>query len=184
MKKSIAFLLAFLLFHSMGMCQASRDRVVSFELGIGGIQSFDKLFFDKVGAGLMPYAEIRYNFKNIPLEIGFGGSVQIFSRKTNDGEVCDFISKNLFLLSDYAFYRQRSMKVFAGAGLGLGYFDMTEDIKHEGYNVYTESGEQDYPICVMPRVGVELWRHLRISLGYLFEDRANRNLNLRIGYIF
>lgn len=47
MKKSAVILLAFLLFHSMGMCQVGRNRMLSFELGIGGIQSFDKLFLTR-----------------------------------------------------------------------------------------------------------------------------------------
>ncbi len=167
----------------IGLCQSGRNRVVSVEIGMGGLYSFDRLFFDKVSPGLSPYGEIRYNFKNIPLSLGVGASAQIFTRSFESSEYCDFTSTNLMIVSDYAFYRHLQFKSYFGLNLGVGIYELSGSVKHEGVGFYSCSGENS-PLCVVPHVGVEVWNHLRLSMGYMFEDKANRNLYLRIGYAF
>lgn len=182
MKKILTFLFAFLV-GAICLGQTQRSKTISFELGIGGLVSFDKLFFDSVGPGLSPYCELRYNFKNIPIDIGIDASVQIFSRGLNNNtEKLDFISKNLFLVSDYHFSKTRDLYFFAGVGIGLGFFDYSKNIRRIDTGTYADY--VDSMLSIMPRIGIEAWDHLGISIGYMIEDKANRNLNLRIGYVF
>lgn len=36
----------------------------------------------------------------------------------------------------------------------------------------------------MPRIGVELLHHLRVTLDYKFQEKANRHIGLTLGVVF
>ena len=155
-----------------------------FELGLGCIYSFDRLFFDYVHPGGCVYGEFRYNFKNSPIDLGISASAQIFDRTLGSEEKLDFISKNVMLVADYSFFQNSFLTGYVGIGSGLGFFEETEILEHRGYNYYVTTGDDKYPLCIMPRIGVLVNRHLQLSLNYLFEDKANRHLGFRVGYAF
>lgn len=163
--------------------QTKPRRYVEFELGLGVMQSFHKLIFDRSLPGACPYAEIKYVFRKVPVDLGLNASAQIFSR-TGENEKQDFMSWNIMAVSDYSFYQTSTMRLYAGLGVGLSFFEWNHHIMRVGPSTYA-SGGGDYSIlCAMPRIGINFYNHLNVSLGYIFEDSANSNLNLRIAYVF
>lgn len=182
MKKIVILLL--LSFFSIEGSSQNKRRVVSVELGAGVLYSFDKEGFNTVYPGGVLYGEVRYNLKQLPLDFGLSASAQIFSRKFNKGEGLDYLSKNIMVVADYYFYNHGWFNAFVGFGAGIGFFDNLQDVEYKGEGTYVWSQNQKAPLCFMPRVGLEFINHFRVSLGYIFEDHANRNLFLRVGYIF
>lgn len=172
-----------LLFPVICFAQYNREKMFNVELGVGGLYSFDKMIFDKVHPGLVGYAELRYNLKRIPLSLGLDASVQIFKRSTGHEEL-NYYSSNIMIVSDYSFYRADNIKLYAGFGVGTGSFEETENVRRGDRPGSYTSSEGESLFCFMPRVGIEMLNHFRVSMGYLFEDAANRNLYLRVGYSF
>ena len=146
--------------------------------------SFDKQGFDKTLPGGVAFGEVRYNFRRLPLDVGLLASAQIFSRSIAGGEKLDYISKNLMVVADYNYYRDAKLSFFAGLGVGVGFFDHIDGMKYVGNGMFVNGNELKTPLCFMPRIGMTVVNHFRISLAYLLEDRANSNLSLRLGYMF
>lgn len=163
--------------------QSNKQHCIEIEAGIGLLQSFHPLIFDSCQPGAVPYAEIKYYFKQVPVDIGFLASAQIFSRVSFQ-EKLDFMSKNLMLVGDYSFYHEPKYHFFAGIGVGIGFFDANHGIQRDEKGLYYSSISDENILCIMPRIGIRIGTHITLSLSYLFEDTANSNLNLRIGYAF
>ena len=70
-------------------------------------------------------------------------------------------------------FNQLGIKPFVGLGLGVAWSDINADGSRKGTH-----------FAVMPRVGVELSHHLRITLAYKIFERANNHLTLSLGYVF
>ena len=179
-KVFISVLLAIFLVPCFGQVKSKPS--VELEIGVGGLYSFDKLFFDSVSPGVMPYGELRYNFHFAPVSIGVNASAQFFRRSVDD-EKMDFNSKNVLLVADYSF-PLGGKELFAGIGAGMGFYDQRDDLQRGRNGQFFYVDEVSGPFCIMPRIGMRLGRHARLTMAYLFEDKANRNLNLRLGYIF
>lgn len=183
MKRIILFGIVILCCACSCFGQTKSRRLVEFELGLGVMQSFNNLIFEQSMPGACPYAEAKYVFKKVPVDLGVNLSGQIFSR-VGENEKLDFMSCNVMAVSDYSFYQTSKMRLFAGLGVGLSFFDWDHHIKRVGPTTYA-SGAGDYSmLCAMPRIGINFYNHLNMSLGYLFEDTAHSNLNLRVAYMF
>lgn len=183
MKRLFLSILAVLCCAVICFGQTKPRRHIEFELGLGVMQSFHKLVFDHSLPGACPYAEIKYVFRKVPVDLGLNVSGQIFSR-IGENERLDFMSWNIMAVSDYSFYQTSSMRLFAGLGVGMSFFEWDHHIKIIGPGTYA-SGDGDYSLlCAMPRIGINFYNHLNVSLGYIFEDSANSNLNLRVAYVF
>lgn len=76
------------------------------------------------------------------------------------------------------------MRLFAGLGVGLSFFDWDHYIQRIGPGTYSSGEGECSHLCAMPRIGINFYNHLNVSLGYIFEDPANSNLNLRVAYVF
>lgn len=46
------------------------------------------------------------------------------------------------------------------------------------------TGNKTASFCFMPRVGVELFHHLRITLDYKLQEKANRHVGISLGVVF
>ena len=167
------------------LCFAQRTtrRTVEVEVGLGVLQSFDNVIFDQTLPGAVPYAEIKYVFKTIPLDLGLNASVQIFERRSSVDRM-NYISKNIMAVADYSFYETSSTRAYVGIGAGMGFFDYDQWVYRVSPSSFSSTDSKYAPLCVMPRVGICFFKHLNLSIGYLFEDKANRNLNFRVGFVF
>lgn len=163
--------------------QTNQRRLVECELGLGVMQSFNKLIFEHSVPGACSYVEVKYVFRKVPVDLGINLSGQIFSR-VGYNEKMDFMSCNIMAVSDYSFHQTSKMRLYAGLGLGLSFFNWNHNIERVGPSTYA-SGPGDYSLlCAMPRIGVNFFNHLNVSLGYIFEDSAQSNLSLRVAYVF
>lgn len=131
--------------------------------------------YGKSRQGVDAGVEVRYNFGAAPVDLGLNLSVCSMYRGQTINNVIHsykFVSSNLLLTSDYNFYQGGNVSPFVGLGVGVAWCDKDTN------------GGRGTHFAVMPRVGVELSRHVRITLGYKVFDKANNHLLLSLGYAF
>lgn len=126
--------------------------------------------------------ELRYNFKDSPFDIGMAIDIAtaVYDFEFFD-EVCFSLEQSnrtavVSLTGDYNFLQGRKVNPFVGAGLGVAFHKVVHD---EAYPL-SESAKMAFT----PRVGVELWRHLRFTLSAGFSSKGYNNLRLTVGYAF
>ena len=184
MKKRIFAWALLLLGFMQGYAQNSpsadtgRARVVGrFEGEIGGGLSFGAAF----------YAEARYNVQLLPLDVGVQVGGTIFHRESDHAGQLKFRSWNVMAVADYNFRRRRNVSFFAGAGVGYAFLDNSAPVVFDdtqsnwgGFSTGSRSGS----LCFMPRIGVELFHHLRVTFDYKLQERANRHFGLSLGVLF
>ena len=177
-----------------GNAQTSQSTVADRKVGriegeIGGGFSFgaDKLNFDKNKLGATFYAEARYNMQRVPLDIGVQAGGTIFHRESVNAGQLKFRTWNVMAVSDYNFRRCKKISLFAGIGLGYASLDHSAPITFDdsqsnwgGFSTGTRTGS----LCFMPRIGVELFHHLRVTLDYKLQEKANRHFGLSLGVVF
>lgn len=83
--------------------------------------------------------------------------------------------------------RRRNVSFFAGAGVGYAFLDNSAPVVFDdtqsnwgGFSTGSRSGS----LCFMPRIGVELFHHLRVTFDYKLQERANRHFGLSLGVVF
>ena len=177
-----------------GNAQTSQSTVADRKVGriegeIGGGFSFgaDKLNFDKNKLGATFYAEARYNMQRVPLDIGVQAGGTIFHRESVNAGQLKFRTWNVMAVSDYNFRRCKKISLFAGIGLGYASLDNSAPITFDdsqsnwgGFSTGTRTGS----LCFMPRMGVELFPHRRVTLAYKLQEEANRHFGLSLGVVF
>lgn len=158
------------------------------EIGVGLINGVNKLTLDGCDAGPRLYAELRYNLQVLPIDVGVQLSSGYFHRGA-DSQAHRLQTKscNIMAVADYNFFRGRKISFFAGAGVGCGVLNLTAPITitrpDEQWSGYT-AGDGKAKFSVMPRAGVEFFNHLRLTLFYTGEEKANNHYGLSIGGVF
>lgn len=150
-----------------------KPRVVrAFELELAGgiVTPTEKLKFDKNHLGWTAQAELRYNFKRLPLDLGIHAGGALFSR---DGKVLDttedlkkivtakFTSITGLGVIDVNFLRTKGFSIFVGCG--AGYAMLLSDIRAIK-NI--KDIDRNGCFCIMPRAGIELFRHIRATFYF------------------
>lgn len=189
MKKCL-ILIALVLCGGLMEANAQRSvRPIEGEVAFAGVKASRNMIFDKSKPGCGIVGEIRYNFRNLPIDIGLQGRGQIWTRKSLSesepeykfaGEKLNYLSANALLVSDYNFRPSEAMTMFIGAGVGIAFFDENSSLTRTGYGTYSSDGRST-SFCLMPRIGTELFNRLRLTLFYQFEDKANECFGLQIG---
>ncbi len=148
------------------------------EVAVGATFGYASLgSFDNDAAGFCLVAESRYNFRRTPFDVGLRLGGACYSRLA--AGVCSkdpFMSFSLMAVADYNLHLTPKAALFVGAGIGGAYVFRTA----EGAVSDTPSSDCA-AFCVMPRVGCECWNRLRVTLGYMCTERANRHLSLTFG---
>ena len=125
----------------------------------------------KVGWGAM--VELRKNLNTLPFDFGFRVDGNFFDRKIESiSDLTQFKSYNALLLADLNILRQKKVQIFLGCGVGYGWLASSingiadsEDIFDTLGNV-KDAWQSRSALMAMPRVGVELWHHLRATVYY------------------
>ena len=171
-----------------GQSAAAARKVGRVEGEIGGGISFgaDKLNFDKNKLGATFYAEARYNVQRLPLDVGLQAGGTIFHRESVNAGQLKFRTWNVMAVTDCIFRRQGNISFFAGIGLGYAFLNHSAPIAFDdsqpnwgGFSTGTRTGS----FCFMPRIGVELFHHLRVTFDYKLQERANRHFGLTLGVV-
>lgn len=163
-------------------------RAVEVEIGAGfpfGVHRLGGAGFGRYRTGVTGMVEVRYNCKRALFDVGFLLRPTALNRDlTSDRGSCTFTSVALMVISDYNFRRGTDCSFFVG--LGAGYASITESAavrfdEHSGG--FYDNGPRA-SVCVMPRAGIEICDHWRITFAYQFMERANRNFSIAFGISF
>ncbi|MCM1301316.1 MAG: hypothetical protein NC250_00545 [Alistipes senegalensis] len=182
--KKLSLLFVLLCVLTTVSAQQREVRAIEVELGVGltsGAARLQDVGFDKNRTGETGFIEIRYNWKRLPIDVGFHIGGTIFGREMREsGEKLNFSSGNFMLTSDYNYRRDSNCSLFAGLGIGMATFGNSAELEYVGDGGYTDNGSSG-SFCVMPRVGVELFHRLRLTCAYVIEEQANRHFSLTLG---
>lgn len=160
--------------------QTTMVRPIEFEMHVGatcplgGMHDTDK----KTGPALG--VELRYNFKDSPFDVGLALDITTARYGWRPDEYDRSQSNRTAFLGttvDYNFHQGGKVNPFVGMGIGVGLHDALVDVIEE-----TNDGTATFP-TVSPRVGVELWRHLRLTLAANLSCKYYNNLSLTVGYV-
>ena len=191
--KKIVFTFVLLLYFMPGNARTDqssinqRIRYLEGEVGVGISFGADKLNFDRSELGAVLYAEARYNIQRIPLDVGVQVGGTIFHRESFNAGRLDFKTENVLVVTDYNFRRYNKISFFTGIGLGYATLDNSlpisfDDSKPNWGGFLT--GYKKGSFCFMPRIGVELFHHLRMTLDYKLQEKANRHFGFSLGVVF
>lgn len=161
--------LLFLLLPSVVFSQNVKPLEIEIGPSVGwGIK--DKNGRNDVGQAYGFIAELRYN---MPVSIDMGVQFRMDTYK-HTGHYPDCPGKvNKILiqaLGDYNFYPGKQVNPFAGAGVGAAIIDESASRKLNSF-------------CISPRTGVELFRHLRLTLNYCFLKQGYSYWNFSAGIV-
>lgn len=189
MKKCAALVLAIF---SLSLVKAQDKSTYSVgciegEVGAGVVFGTDKLGFDKINPGAVCYAEIRHNFRKLPLDAGLHVAGTIFHRESDKAGQLKFKSWSFIAVTDYNFLQKSKVSFFAGAGVGYASSEHSAPIVFDdsqpNWGGFSTGGKKG-AFCFMPRAGVELFHHLRVTAAYKLADKANSHFDLTIGVAF
>ena len=188
--------------------QSTQGRRWSLELGYSCSFLQDKLpqfYRNKVGFDF--HFGGRYRIGQTPFDVGLLFSVNALPRKNRinfDDELLDanfqpigrisgfkedevsFVSGNFMATFDYNMRLSRRCEGFVGAGLGICKYNNSQiceamGIDNYGTVLYDHHGGTS--LSLMPRVGVLLFNHLRLTAGYKLQEKANRHAFVSISLV-
>lgn len=193
--KAKVLIIALLAVMAVGVQNASAQKVrkvraIEVEIGGGIVTPTDKLKFDENKLGWNAQVELRYNFKHLPLDLGLHVDGALLSREgktiqdagigsVEDIKSVNFASMTGLAVVDFNLRRAKNFSIFVGCGVGYGM--LINDIEK-----ISEIGDIDKLgcFCVMPRVGVELFHHLRATLYYKNLKTEQSHFGVNLGIVF
>lgn len=176
----LSLLLGFFLFLT-GIVQAQEAREAGkFEGEIGaGIPFLGKKYGGTFEPGWAAYAEGRYNFRSIPVDIGLkfqtGEFYRTWDRAAFNG---DYRFYTASVVSHYNFRRTKNVSPFVGCGVGVSVFTA----HYYDFEVI-DCKEHDFAACIAPRIGIEFFHHVRLSAAYLLMNKQYGNMEVSIGVV-
>ncbi len=176
--KVLMFAVCFLFVGLFPQLQAQNKtdfKAFEFEIG-GGITCGSNHGALKVCPGCNIYMEARTNLKNTPWDLGFQLGLGYLNRK-DENKISYYVSNKFSMLAfvDYNFRYWDKVAPFAGIGLGRTelIYNTPGAIDNDGKpSIYKQIFS---PVVMNPRIGVELFNHLRITAEYKihFHNRCN-----------
>ena len=149
--------------------------------GANKIVGFDE---NHLGAGFSLEGTYKLN-PNI--EVGAYASISSFERcypflDYNNFKVngtIDFMSVNVLAVANYNYRTSRFVELSGGLGAGMMFAEKGSDIS---INPLVEKSCNS--LVLMPRIGMKVRNHLKFSLGYKWQETANKYAFISIGYTF
>lgn len=165
------------------LAHADNDGVGKLEGGIsvGSTLPLGGGYGGKIKPGTVLNGEMRYNFANTGWDCGvmlqFNNSLRDFDMADKYFNYQDNSSDIVAVTGDYNFRQGARINPFAGLGIGFAiqYIDNLQN-RFEDYH--------DKAAAVfLPRVGVELFHHVRVTLGAQISRRGFHTLDLSVGFV-
>lgn len=153
---------------------AGKDNVRRIEVEVGGGFIHGNSYGgnpSKIGMAL--FLEARNNFPGTPFDVSFQGMLGSFSRK-NDNLTVN-INGGVTVFGDYNWRLGRMAAPFAGVGAGMVFVESRE---------LSTAAVREKTFVFNPRIGVELFGHLRITLEYKWMKAPYSFLGLNVGFAF
>ena len=187
MKRQIITILVAVFLATTSVAQNIDVRRIEGEIAFGLASGISALEMDDCDWGPRLTGELRYNIKSLPVDVGLQFSASNFYRSVDgiQNDRLKFNSCSVMAVADYNFRRGEKVSFFAGAGLGYAYGGTTEPQWDAGHNWggYA-TGEEANRLGFAPRVGIELWNHLRLTATYTIFEKYNNNLAISLGVVF
>lgn len=160
--------------------QASAQNEVKpweFEAKVGATYPLQKFAGSKTVGPLLGL-EARRNLESLPVDVG--AEIYVGSA-CYDVEKVPFIADDtqsnrtfsLAVVGDYNFLRGSKVSPFVGLGLGLGFNNAVQG----------DDTDEGSSFVVTPRVGVELFSHLRLSVEGRFSRKHYHTVGLSVGFV-
>lgn len=134
-------------------------------------------------AGLNAGIEVRKDLYALPISVGadlFVASSARQKEKLDGGHSSNSQRMaGIAAVCDYNFLKGGTVSFFAGTGIGIAQRRTIRSGIDNGIGICPEYG----PV-ISPRVGIELWNHLRITAEARFTQRDYNVFAFRIGYAF
>ncbi len=177
--KPTAALLLVLIFANSANLHAQWVQPVEGELKTGftyplaSVDGYQNLFhFGMIGA------ELRYNFRNLPVDAGVEMIYSLACRQSpiDEDDKLPLRIWTISLTGDYNFNRGEPFSWFVGSGIGPAQRLKTSPF----FGFY-----KDVPVVgsvFSPRVGIELWNQLRIILCAHISSRDFNTIEIEVGY--
>ncbi len=144
-----------------------------FEVRCGATFPLEKVFGNNCIGGNMGI-EARWNMKEIPLDFGLEMNVAVNVSEYGNSDSSRPLT-SFAAVTDYNFLRGQRVSPFVGAGFGWCVCDVVEN------GGYKKNGN----CCMfMLRGGVELFRHLRVTLNTRIAKKGYNHIGLTLGYAF
>ena len=118
--------------------------------------------------------ESRWNLKRLPMDVGAELYIGSAVRHAEDDKSLSNRTISLAVLSDYQINRGSKVSPFIGLGLGVA----------NCQQIIGSLGDEATTLCIIPRVGVEFARHLRLTLDAHISKKYYSHVGLTIGYSF
>ena len=165
MKKIVLFFLVCLFFSNSNYISAQGKYGFEFELGAQGVLG-SKTGYQKVSPGIGFFVEGRINLPESEFDIGLQVSVSTLYRETSPHIYATSLNPLLLFVSDYSFKSTRFLSPFVGLGVGAAdcRYDYLEEDSFTGSPIITSFSS--YRFAIVPRIGVELFKHVRVTLDY------------------
>lgn len=197
MRKLIRFFI-FAAFSVIAMAASARDgadKHWQVELGAGPTFGYSKVMgLSNNQAGATIFGEARYAFSKVPVSVGLQVATNLYARDYYSGgdEITgasgiDFFSTNIMITGDYYLEVNDKINLFAGAGLGYCKINNSKNVEISDADFGAISVGDDGPsgtAAFMPRVGVLFFNKIRLTVGYRFEEKANRSAFATAGFVF
>lgn len=131
--------------------------------------------------GLNMGLEFRYNLPSLPMSIGADLSIASANRalpKPNNGKHFHNTQRmtSLAAVCDWNFRQGRTVALFTGIGTGIAQRETIKSGIDNGIGMCPTLG-----MYAAPRIGVELWNHLRLTIEAKFTQRDYNVVAFRLG---
>ncbi|MDO4159914.1 MAG: hypothetical protein Q4D41_05625 [Prevotellaceae bacterium] len=144
-------------------------KTFEFEIKLGTTYPLQHYLGDnKLGADMG--LEARWNLKNSPIDVAAELNLCGIHRNY-EGTCMTHRLDSYMTFVDYNINRGKKVSVFFGGGVGMC----------QGILLNSMYGEDRATLTASPRVGVELFRHLRITLTARFAGRVYNAMSLTFG---
>ncbi len=158
-------------------------RRVEFEIGTGVIMGH-KIDGTTSEGGMQLFFETRLNLDNTPFDVGLQA---LFGYVNRQGDIYgrDHETRYQGLMATFVDYNYRRWKrVALFGGIGVGFAAVNHDISWVESGRITSALVYDRSFVLNPRIGVELFNHLRFTLEYKLMKREYSFFGLSIGGVF
>lgn len=163
--------------------KAERTSSSEFEIAMGVMSGLkdDYGAYPRIGGQFL--FEYRYNIPGNNLSFGTQWSIGYFKRVDYDNDLVSRISNKGSMINylDYNFRLKDNVSIFAGLGVGLALINyeypewVADDIYEQRY-LFTRSA------VVTPRVGVELFKRLRLTIDYRLMRKDYSYFSINLGF--
>lgn len=127
--------------------------------------------------------EARWNLRHSPLDVGvqFYLGNALYIRHLDDGKTNEINRGTMafLMVADYNRHRGRMVSSFVGIGIGVQQYDVLVNSLGDG-----PAEDDGWGVGLVPRAGVELWRHWRVTLNAHIGKRRYHTVELTVGYAF